>query len=235
MRTAESGRKGIRGAGAKMLVFASCLSVTALAFADGPIVIRPGVPLLFAEDSVLESVSNMVRVVHRAQQDEKPVLLPDRPSEKGLIEPFGGIFLKDGGGYRMWYLTGGALRTAVADSADGVSWTKPELGLYDYRGDGKRNNIVNAPCALLAVLDDAFEKNPARRYKAIGLRYVKNKKTDVVDMDKTGYYTFESTDGLNWKEGVKAASHYDTCSLAQDPQTGEYLPRQQFLSATLVA
>ena len=223
MRTAESGRKGIRGAGARMLVFASCLSVTTLAFADGPIVIRPGVPLLFAEDSVLESVSNMVRVVHRAQQDEKPVLVPDRPCEKGLIEPFGGIFPKDGGGYRMWYLTGGAMRTAVADSADGVSWTKPELGLSDYRGDGKRNNLVNVPRALLAVLDDAFEKDPARRYKAIGLHYVKDKKTDVVDMDKTGYYTFESADGLNWKECVRAASHYDTCALTQDPQTGDYL------------
>ena len=61
-----------------------------------------------------------------------------------------------------------------AESADGVHWTKPELGLVEFNGS-KKNNIClieGEPFSLtrvndfLSVLHDPDDPDPARRYKA---------------------------------------------------------------------
>lgn len=54
--------------------------------------------------------------------------------------------LKDGETYKMWYAghDGSNGRIGYATSADGVSWTKPNLGIHSY-GGSTNNNIVLVP------------------------------------------------------------------------------------------
>ncbi len=61
-----------------------------------------------------------------------------------------------------------------AESADGITWTKPELGLVDLGGN-KQNNIcliegksrrTRSSTIFLSVLYEPHDPDPARRYKA---------------------------------------------------------------------
>ena len=97
-----------------------------------------------------------------------------------------GTVIKDGDRFRMWYL--GMFETELkagqapgwwrpmcyAESDDGVSWTKPNLGLVEFKGN-KDNNIClieGAPFSLtkvndfLSILHEPEDPDPNRRYKA---------------------------------------------------------------------
>ncbi len=75
---------------------------------------------------------------------ENPVLTPGGPGEwdEGAVGQ--ATVLKEGGRFRMWYsgyvprLSQG--RAGYAESADGIVWTKPKLGLH--RFGGRNTNIV---------------------------------------------------------------------------------------------
>lgn len=134
------------------------------------------------------------------------------PRDEGTVmkfaEPWEGIhcgyctMIQDGGKFRVYYRgmpagvkdgTAGEV-TCVADSTDGIHWTKPKLGLFEAGGDKektKENNIVLAG-------DPPFSHNfspfidtrpgcPAdQRYKALS------------GLDQTGLVAFISADGLRW-------------------------------------
>ena len=103
-----------------------------------------------------------------------------------------GTVIKDGGKFRMWYLgmheaeikrgqaPGWWRPMCHAESADGVHWTKPELGLVEFHG-GTKNNIClieGEPFSLtrvndfLSVLDEPNDPDPAQRYKAAYIAHV---------------------------------------------------------------
>ncbi|WP_428939924.1 hypothetical protein [Fontivita pretiosa] len=73
-----------------------------------------------------------------------PVIPNDKPWEYSLCYPTLGYF---DGKYRMWYEVitprerGAADILCYAESSDGVTWHKPELGLVEFDGN-TRNNIV---------------------------------------------------------------------------------------------
>ena len=53
--------------------------------------------------------------------------------------------LKDGSGYKAWGPcedAEGKRRMAYYESKDGIKWTRPELGLVEYKGS-KKNNLIN--------------------------------------------------------------------------------------------
>ena len=97
--------------------------------------------------------------------------------------------VKDGNLYRMWYRGtshwGYAIESMLgpaeavvpvhdeamsyAESLDGVHWTKPSLGLYEFNGS-KDNNIFWSGKAtdLVPFLDGNPAAPPDQRYKAIG-------------------------------------------------------------------
>lgn len=137
-----------------------------------------------------------------------------------------GTVLKDGDTFRMWYLgmhetelkagqaPGWWRPMCYAESADGVSWTKPELGLVEFNG-GKRNNIClieGAPHSLtrvndfLSVLYEPDDPDPARRYKAA---YIAHQPYEDIPggMSKVGekesrvgaIVCATSADGLRWR------------------------------------
>lgn len=114
---------------------------------------------------------------------------------------FSGYFtvLKDGDTYRLYYR---GLPLAKADgsrsevtcmalSKDGVTWTKPKLGLVELDGSKDNNAVLNeAPfCHNFApFLDTNPACKPDERYKA------------VAGTAKTGLVAWTSPDGVHWKK-----------------------------------
>jgi hypothetical protein len=120
--------------------------------------------------------------------------------------PWEGIFafgymtvLKDGDRYRLYYRTypGGEEAdgstnemTCYAESNDGIHWTKPELGLFEFQGS-KKNNIVLANAApythnFAPFIDTRPGVPPTERYKAMGGTF------------PGGLGAFVSPDGIHW-------------------------------------
>ena len=101
-----------------------------------------------------------------------------------------------------------------AESADGVHWTKPELGLVDFNGS-KKNNIClieGEPHSLtrvddfLSVLHDPSDPDSARRYKAAYIAHVpygdiRGGMSKIGGKDSRVLATIcaTSADGLTWK------------------------------------
>ena len=78
----------------------------------------------------------------------------------------GSVYYLDGR-FRMWYwaMPGGP---AYAESADGIHWVKPTLGLVDFRGSND-NNLVPMPGRPM-IYHDPDDPDPQRRFKkAVGL------------------------------------------------------------------
>jgi len=73
-----------------------------------------------------------------------------------------------------------------ATSEDGITWTKPALGLAEYEGDDQNNIVWRGPHGA-GIFKDKYEKDPLRRYKAIF----------------QGMAVSFSADGLNWSNKMK--------------------------------
>lgn len=120
---------------------------------------------------------------------------------------FYGSIIRESGGYRMWYVAldddveskvaSARWRPACAESVDGLTWTKPNLGLVEFRGS-KNNNLLDMGgqewgFVNLKVIKDEGDPDPTRRYKMT---------THVYFRHHTRLGTllpFVSADGLRWR------------------------------------
>lgn len=158
-----------------------------------------------------------------------PVVAPGPAgSPDALRAQFYGSVIREGGRFRLWYCAiaqpgtvgnvSTSARLAYAESRDGISWTKPELGLVEYAGS-RRNNLVALPAGLdlgkvepLAcfVLHEPGDPDPARRYKmAVYGRYYPSSNAPRhpgvhADNVPSTIYPFFSADGLTWTLAVPA-------------------------------
>ncbi len=152
---------------------------------------------LFIDDFVIDKSESIRRNLHRAiKYPGNPVLQPEKPWERhddpgqgNAVLLFGSVQRQPGGGkLRMWYLT--AERSAkrdprlydqgrvnwyccLAESDDGIRWTRPNLGVVaDLRGS-KDNNIVVSTLThsglhvYVAPIRDPNPKDPQKRYRTI--------------------------------------------------------------------
>ena len=175
---------------------------------------------LFVDDALVASRRGVVRRCHPCRKLPQPVLEPERPWEsKGIDERVYvyGTVLHDpeSGGFRMWYNRHAIM--LYATSKDGVHWERPALGLYEHAGS-KENNIVFTGVASPSIILDTLETDPKQRYKMLAY-------SGGIDERGRGYYAAHSADGLRWTFYPEnpVLSSGDTCTLAQDPKTGEYL------------
>src|SRR5262249_24920974 len=106
--------------------------------------------------------------------------------------------------------------TCYAESKDGVHWTKPELGLFDFNGS-KQNNIVwdNDGTHCFTPFLDA---NPAAAADA---------KYKAITRTKGGLLALKSADGIHWsliaEKPVITKGAFDSQNLAfWDPQLKKY-------------
>ncbi len=146
-----------------------------------------------------------------------PTKHPDNPlipiGEKGSHDEGGvqfyGSMIKHEGKFKLWYVAlddtvfktaYAGLRVAYAESDDGIQWTKPNLGLVEYRGSTDNNLVAFDPpeaCTIhMIVLHEADDPDPSRRFKMM-----MNVQTRLAEIPKNvaTSVAFYSADGLSWR------------------------------------
>ena len=150
---------------------------------------------LFVDHHLIQSLDGARLELHRPQPRET-VFKFDQPWE-GIYSGYETI-VQDGDTLRFYYRGLPEARhdrdaevTCVAESQDGIHWTRPQLGIYEVGGT-KQNNIVlanNRGCHNFApFIDTNPDCLPDHRYKALG------------GTGKPGLLAFVSPDGLHWKQ-----------------------------------
>ncbi|MEO1844794.1 MAG: hypothetical protein ABGZ37_11010 [Akkermansiaceae bacterium] len=150
---------------------------------------------LFVDHHLIERLDGVRLELHRPQAREI-VFRFDQPWE-GIYCGYETV-LKDGETYRFYYRGMPEAKhdldtevTCVAESKDGIHWSRPKLTNYLVRG-AKENNVVLARsrgCHNLAPFIDTNPAcPPAQRYKAMG------------GSGSPGLLAFTSPDGLRWKQ-----------------------------------
>lgn len=156
---------------------------------------------LFIDDAIIETMQNVENRLCMPVSGGVAVKF-DRPWEGNFCAYVSVV--NDGQKFRMYYRGVGAHQRAVdqvtcyAESADGKTWTKPNLGLFNINGS-TNNNVVHTSDSVkqtthnFAVFYDGRPGVPAaEKYKAVGGVY----STPKV---KRGLYRYVSPDGLHWK------------------------------------
>jgi hypothetical protein len=166
---------------------------------------------LFVDSFLIESKSEAVsQKFHAATVHKNAVLAPDKSWEAGVggnppsAIPFsGGVwFDPQDKNYKMWYTAGYGRSMCCAQSADGLTWTKPSLDVVS-----GTNIVYNTPHDGGAVWIDQQTADPAQRYKML------------TRDNATGQHTIRySADGVHW--GATAA----TAGAAGDRTTFFYNP-----------
>lgn len=204
---------------------------------------------LFVDDYLIAKTENITRQVHPATKHPRnPLLVPDKPWEgSGCVDQ---RVLRDAktGRFRMWYggcsvrpkLPSGTLArrpACYAESKDGLTWEKPELGLFAYEGS-KANNIVLVTGCLKGIFHDPRDPDPKRRYK--GLVWFDWR--DPKGVPPEGYYLHASPDGIHWtrvrdEPAALNAGGYtmpcsgvgDTTTFRWDRRLGKYIGDVKFI------
>lgn len=155
---------------------------------------------LFVDDSLIEHKEHVQRTLHPfIKAGPRPVLSADRPWEGRLAYLYGTVLPGDGGGYRMWYHTwAGEYRCLFADSADGLRWTKPPLGLVEFQGSRANNIFVRRTREdhLPQIIHTPWEPSPAQRYKLLNYDYGRSGPEHSV----SGFWGATSPDGVHWTD-----------------------------------
>lgn len=151
---------------------------------------------LFVDRALIDRLEGARQVLH-SPRDEGIAFRFDRPWE-GAFCGYTTI-IRDGDRYRAYYRGlpeagkdgSPAEVTCVAESPDGVRWSKPSLGLFDVRGI-RENNVILTDAAPVShnfcpLLDARPGVPAAERYKALG------------GTRTSGLIAWASADGLRWR------------------------------------
>ncbi|APZ93851.1 hypothetical protein [Fuerstiella marisgermanici] len=208
-----------------VLIFAGCAAVVS-ADDSAAVVDIGGRRELFVDSALIESMDGAERRLHHPVPQQISVV-HDAPWE-GAGSAYHSV-IHDGDIYRMYYrgsalgvkdgkLKAGKSVYCYAESTDGVTWTKPELGLFEHNGS-RQNNIIldGVGCHNFAPFRDT---NPNckldERFKALGGLH-----------SEGGLFAFKSADGIHWsllrKEPVITEGAFDSQNLAfWDATAGMY-------------
>lgn len=182
----------------RILVISACLLLGPglAARADEPPLDLGSRRELFVSRFLIARLQGVALVLHEPR-DEGEVLRFDGPRE-GKHSGYCSL-IRDGRRLRLYYrgnpVTGKdgspSEVTCVAESDDGIRWTRPKLGLYAVNGS-KDNNVVLADLKpyshnFAPFLDTRPDCPPGQRYKALA------------GLGSTGLAAFVSADGLRWQ------------------------------------
>jgi hypothetical protein len=187
---------------------------------------------LFLDAMVVEQQTGLERVFHAVEKcAANPVLRKDRDWE-GRGPYLYGTVLWDQGRLRMWYhhYGEGHYWNSYAESTDGIAWTKPTLGLREYKGSKQNNLIITrtqdphektpkdlGQCHNPSVILQPWNRDPQRRYALYCFAY--------------DYYVTRvafSPDGLRWTFTPETAGRGlfasgDVVNFCYDPYKNRYL------------
>jgi len=152
---------------------------------------------LFVDDLIIERMVDTRLVLHHPE-DKGAVLFYDKAWEGPFCNY--NTIIKSKDKYQMYYRgvptageDGRSLETTCyAESADGIEWHKPALGLYEVKGT-RQNNVILAHAAPVShnfspFLDKNILAKPEHRYKALG------------GLEESGLFAYVSADGIKWKK-----------------------------------
>ena len=153
----------------------------------------------FVDDYLFDQLSGSAELRLHSPVDREIVIKHDRPWE-GNTSAYHTVF-HDGKKYRMYYRASHAASygsgvikdhpefTCYAESTDGVNWTRPKLGLFEFNGSTDNNIVLaNDPAThdFAPFIDSNPDASPDAKFKAIG-------------RGKGGLYAYKSPDGVRWK------------------------------------
>ncbi|NOY00069.1 MAG: hypothetical protein GXP30_10100 [Verrucomicrobia bacterium] len=183
-----------------LLKTAACLVfVTSSGFAAEPIKLGNRLEL-FVDDYLVEKTTGDVKQHLMKPEPKEVVLVADSPWEGNTSGYYS--FFKDGGLFRTVYRgwqhdekmkAEHKEVTCYAESKDGIHWTKPNLGLFEWKGS-KENNIVWLALRATHNFTAYRNDNPAApkeaRYLALG----------GLPGSEEGLLAFQSPDCKNWQQ-----------------------------------
>lgn len=188
---------------------------------------------LFVDRYLVEELKGEVGLRLNRPEKREVVLVMDHPPEDATSAYF--TVFRDGPKVRMYYRGNTTddgsedQTTCYAESADGVHFERPKLGLYEVKGS-KENNVCyrGAESAAFAPFKD---ENPdcksEERYKAVGYR--------VIDGKTGSASTLVSADGIHWKRASERpvmTGSFDSLNTARwDPVTKKYRMYSRYWTA----
>jgi hypothetical protein len=168
---------------------------------------------LFVDRRLVDRLDNVHQLLGQPQPKEVALSF-DQPWEKAANYV---TVIKDGPTYRMYYrgvtetpggeFDGDSEVTCYAESTDGITWTKPNLGLHEFHGS-RNNNIMLGPDHrrvshnFAPFLDSRSGVPAAERFKAVGGVFNDNGThvPNAADVKKAGgLFRYVSDDGIHWK------------------------------------
>lgn len=120
-------------------------------------------------DDFLVAQTDMTRTYHRpVYHPSNPVIRPDRPWEMQgpgpMAMPYsGGVWVDPADGkFKLWYMGGYVRDLCLAESTDGVVWTKPDYGV-----EAGTNKVIPGGCPESSTLwmDLSAAEPAAKRFK----------------------------------------------------------------------
>lgn len=161
---------------------------------------------LFIDRLFLAEARGVSLRVHPPRKTGETTIKADRAWERGGLGPFSSV-LWDNGRYHLWYHAmdaklwhtspvAGSICYATSD--DGITWTKPDLGLVDYDGSRRNNIVVGHGAAGLRIGQDGMmvfvdPNAPAHERLRMSNRFSRDRagKSDGVNLLSSG-------DGIHW-------------------------------------
>lgn len=181
---------------------------------------------LFIDGHLIEKLTGARQVLHHPTPRE--VAMVHDAAWEGSACGYHTVF-KDGERYRMYYrgmhmivqpkkvVKPRRWVACLAESADGIRWTRPELGIVEFDGSRKNNILEIGDCGHdFSPFRDANPAcKPEARYKAVA-------------RGKGGLLAFQSPDGIRWSpvnggKPIITKGAFDTQNIAfWDAVRGEY-------------
>jgi hypothetical protein len=210
-----------------MKLLPAALLLLTCAFAAAAQAERPWT-LLFVDDYEILYRPATKRILHQPRRYEgNPVLTG--PSLKNQVAYCSVYRDPTTGRYQMWYqMTGAGVIVCYAESADGITWTKPHLGLFDFKGIPDGNVVLTSHDHYDAsVVVDPPGADPARRYK---MAYWSIPAPEGVVNPKDprgrngGLYVAFSPDGIHWTKHPGPALRGNYAKITDPPFAGDPEP-----------
>jgi hypothetical protein len=199
-----------------------------------------------ARDLIAESAGLKILQRQPVKHPANPILVADKPWEGTLVQLTCDVHHDPTTGqWQMWYEGHPAeVLLCTAFSKDGIQWTKPTLGLQEWKGS-KENNIIlqsGYPDAHGASIVKApKEKDPARKYKlyywvgpewfdsqikplGLGPEDVAAARSKIKAYGRNGQYVAFSADGVHFTPQTAAPvlKGSDFSTMLFDQQGGTY-------------